>query len=125
MRVYLAAPWSYRSSAAVEASKLEKAGHVITEPWWHHQDVNGDDSASDELLLQARKDLAGINNADVFVLLNLAKSEGKAVEMGIALAYQMPIFAVGKRGEHSANVFHYLPQVQWFGSVEEVIDELA
>ena len=107
------------------ASRLTKAGHKITEPWWDHRDVNGlDDDEADELVDQAWRDLEGVDNADRFILLNLGKSEGKAVELGWALCRRIMVIAVGKRGEHSNNVFHYLPQIKWVSTIEELIEWL-
>lgn len=129
MNIYLAAPWRDKEVAREAGRKLISAGHTITEPWWDHTDVNGLDEFADELRRQAYADLRGVGGADVFVLLNTGKSEGKAVELGYALACKEAtgfpdILLVGKRGEHSSNVFHFLDEVNLFPSVEAVIDYL-
>ena len=124
MKLYLAAPWSHMEEAREAARKLTAAGHRITEPWWDHRDVNGIDDEADELVDQAWRDLEGVDNADRFILLNLGKSEGKAVELGWALCRRIMVIAVGKRGEHSNNVFHYLPQIKWVSTIEELIEWL-
>ena len=124
MKLYIAAPWAYKEAARAAGRIFTRYGHEITEPWWDHRDVNGDDSAVDELLQQAWKDIAGVKSADVFVLLNLGMSEGKAVELGIALEAGVRVIAIGHRGEHSNNVFHYLPQVKWVETVTEALDWL-
>lgn len=108
MRIYIAAPWTHKTDAARVASLLETAGHTITKRWWEHCEVPGyltaDHSNDDELTEQALQDIDGVLTADVFVLLNYEKSEGKAVETGIALAVGIPIIVVGGR----SNLFHYL-----------------
>ena len=108
MRIYIAAPWTHKADAARVASLLEAAGHTITKRWWEHREVPGyltaDHSNDDELTEQALQDIDGVLTADVFVLLNYEKSEGKAVETGIALAVGIPIIVVGGR----SNLFHYL-----------------
>lgn len=108
MRIYLAAPWTCRDAIVARAvQQIEAAGHTLTERWWTHTDVNaeiGTPEIHDELSMQAAKDITGVWNAQVFLLLNVEKSEGKAVEMGLALAYGTPIIVVGK----PSNVFHYL-----------------
>lgn len=108
MKVYIAAPWTRKALAASYAAVLEASGHTITKRWWEHREVPGyltDDHTNDaELAQQALEDIDGVLAADVFVLLNLEKSEGKAVETGIALAAGIPIVVVGPR----SNIFHYL-----------------
>lgn len=114
MNIYLAAPWVDRERAALEAVKLEAAGHEITEKWWEHEDTTD----HDELVEQAKLDVVGVLAADMLVLLNTQKSEGKAVETGIAIMCCIPIAVVGER----TNLFHHLDDVTLFNSVEEVID---
>jgi nucleoside 2-deoxyribosyltransferase len=111
MKVYIAAPWTHKADAARTAAMLEAAGHEVTKRWWEHREVPGyltDDHANDgELREQAEEDVQGVCDADVFVLLNYAKSEGKAVETGVAIACGIPIIVVGRR----SNLFHYLSVV--------------
>ena len=122
MKVYIAAPWKYREQAKIAALKFTLAGHKILEPWWEHRDVNGQPGFEAELCAQAVRDMYGVRDADWFVLLNLAYSEGKSVELGMALAWRVPVIAVG---EPSLNIFHYLPQVKWVGSVEGALKEVG
>ncbi len=107
-RIYLAAPWVSRGPLVNDAVALiERAGHRLTERWWEHEDVNdaiGNLDTMAELHSQAAKDMTGVWNAQVFIVLNAEKSEGKAVETGLALAYGTPIIVVGK----PSNIFHYL-----------------
>lgn len=130
MNVYIAAPWVHRDDAREAAKIIDAAGHIVTEAWWDHVDVgqkfDGSDETAitDELARQAALDIIGVMNADVVVVLNLAKSEGKAVEQGIALTLGVPIIGVGQMG---SNVFQYLPQYTWVDDVVAalgVIDEL-
>jgi hypothetical protein len=55
--------------------------------------------------------------ASAFVLLNLEKSEGKAVETGVALGVGARRILVGPR----SNIFHYLPGWTRVNTVEEAI----
>lgn len=127
MRVYIAAPWVCRDQAREAGEKFKAAGVEITEEWWNHENVEQKFDGSDEshikneLKSQALKDVMGVFAADRFILLNIQKSEGKAVEQGMALAWSIPIIAVGNFG---SNVFHYLDnQYKFVGSVEEAIAE--
>ena len=123
MRVYIAAPWAHRDKAKAASVLFEKAGHKITERWWDHKDVGQTEmeAAADEMERQAKADVKGVYTADHFIFLNLAYSEGKCVELGMALSEGIPIVAVGKRG---MNVFHYHPRLLWVNTVEEAIEQL-
>lgn len=123
MRIYVAAPWTHKADAKRFAETLEAAGHTITKKWWEHREVPGyltaDIPASEriELEQQAKEDFEGVLTAEAFVLLNLEKSEGKAVETGMAItsagflangvtrAGVYRFFLVGGK----SNLFHYAP----------------
>lgn len=100
MNIYLAAPWANRDDAREAARHITEAGYDIMEAWWNHSESHD----HDELVNQAYSDVAGIVRADTLIVLQLATSEGKAVETGIAIAQGIPVIVVGKR----ANLFHHL-----------------
>lgn len=100
LRIYLAAPWANRNDAAAEGRKIEARGHTITEPWWNHPESTD----REELVRQAQRDIEGIVAADFVIVLQLALSEGKAVETGIAMALMKPIVVVNPSGQ-PANLF--------------------
>jgi nucleoside 2-deoxyribosyltransferase len=118
MNIYLAAPWKRKLDAQLAADALEAAGHTITSRWL---DYYGDTDDPEELAAEAINDIEDIDAADVFVLLNLEPSEGKAVETGLALAEGLQILGVGQ----PSNVFHHLPEIQWVSTLAEAIDVLA
>ena len=121
MRVYIAAPWICKDAARDAAVLFSDAGFVITKRWWDHREVPGyleHDDHIEELRQQAREDFEGVLTADLFVLLNLSKSEGKAVETGIALTWGIPIILVGGK----SNLFHYTPNIDEARSVEHAIE---
>lgn len=118
MNVYIAAPWISRAEMPAIAEKIEGYGHKITHRWWEIEDVPEADRTAKILKEQALKDVEGVVNADVVVLINSGKSEGKATESGIAIAAGKPIIAVGERGAFSKNVFHYLDNFYWTSTPE-------
>lgn len=124
MKIYLAAPWVTRSEMPAISSKLEENGHSITWKWWQTENIPEGERNSQALRLQAEHDREGVTSAQVMVVINSAKSEGKATEQGIAIAHRLPIIAVGKLGEHSINVFHYLSSYKWVDTVDDAIDLL-
>lgn len=123
MKIYLAAPWVDRELMPELAAKLEAAGHTLTWKWWETEDTSEGERTVEALAYQALKDFRGVVECQTLVLWNSKKSEGKAVEQGVALAKNKEIIAIGKRGDGtSSNVFHYLPNYTWVGSIEEAIE---
>lgn len=122
MRIYLAAPWADREDMSAIAARFEAAGHTITHKWWLEE--TGEDRSVETLREQAFKDWNGVKTAQAVVLFNTKKSEGKAVEQGIALEAKIPIIAVGNMGEHSQNVFHFLPFYTWVNDIDEALAAL-
>jgi nucleoside 2-deoxyribosyltransferase len=126
MNIYLAGPWAERELMPGYASKLEAAGHTITHKWWEVEVEVDEEQWRDPTMLQEQAflDVAGVVSADVVVLINSQKSEGKAVEQGIAIAHGIPILAVGVRGTVSKNVFHYLPCYEWVETLDDAVEML-
>lgn len=110
MKVYIAAPWVRRPEAIRIGKQFTAAGHELTSRWFHHvtdgdpMDSSGITCNQESIRFQAREDIADVRRADVLVVLNLQKSEGKAVETGIAIAAGIPIVSVGDR----SNIFQSL-----------------
>jgi nucleoside 2-deoxyribosyltransferase len=116
MRLYIAAPWTHKPDAAAAATRAIARGHSITKPWWLHRETRDEE----ELMQQAVEDINGVQDADAFILLNLEKSEGKAVETGLALAAGIRIIVVGA----PSNLFHHLPHVQFAPDMDCALDLL-
>jgi hypothetical protein len=125
MKLYLAAPWVDRNEMPAIAALFEAQGHTITCKWWATPDIPEGENRDADLQACAVIDRDGVRTADVLVVFNTAKSEGKAVEQGIAINMNKPIIAIGKRGEVSKNVFHYLPLYRWVDSVGSAIATLG
>lgn len=123
LKIYVAAPWLHRETARSASELLKAAGYQITREWWEHENVIADNDLKRAKILaeQAFKDLHGVQTADLMVVLNSAKSEGKAVEQGVAIDMEIPIVAVGERGVVTSNIFHYLDLYRWTDSVEHAI----
>ena len=128
MKLYVAGPWVDRDQVNVEAQKFRDAGHVVDCRWLTlHTDVGqaagnalNQDEHQDFLREQAMNDIEDLLNSDALVVINSAKSEGMAVETGIAIAALMPIMIVGRR----TNIFHTL-NMPIFATSEEAIAWIA
>lgn len=119
MTIYLAGPWSRKPDVRIARAQFEAAGITVQSDWIDfHPDGIVDPT---ELQRQAYKDLAQINNADAFVVLNLEVSEGKASEFMYAYCNAIPCISVGE----TPNIFHNLAAVNRVATVEEAIRALC
>lgn len=108
MKVYLAAPWVRKDDAKTAAERLRQAGIEVTSNWLEHEgsktDSTGITSPLAHIQEQALQDIKDVQRADYLVVLNLERSEGKAVETGVAIAGRIPVISVGAR----SNIFQTL-----------------
>lgn len=107
MKVYIAAPFQFKSDARARKQELEAAGIVVTSRWIDEETSVGF-GTPDENRAFALMDLDDVRAADVLVLLNPPGFEqkgtgGRHVEFGAALAMGMSCVILGLR----SNVFHY------------------
>lgn len=106
--IYIAGPWVMKAEVIQIAKQFEAAGFSITSRWFEHQgdpnDPTGKTYPDWYIKKQAQADMQDILRADAVVVLNLQKSEGKAVETGIALSHDIPVISVGGR----SNIFQTL-----------------
>lgn len=121
MKLYIASSWLMKDDMPQFAREFEQAGHEITFKWWEVPDSEANST-------QALNDLNGVLDADAMILLNTAKSEGKATEQGIAIASGIPIVAVGTQEqawETSKNIFQWLVDVyEWCPTVHDALNYL-
>lgn len=120
--IYIAAPWFHRDTARGADLLMRIRGHRLRSTWYFSQaalDPGGEFQAFSH---QAQQDLRDLDDADTLIVLNLAMSEGKAVELGYALAEGKAVYVVGERS--SVNIFHFLPEVGVFATLEEALDDI-
>jgi nucleoside 2-deoxyribosyltransferase len=118
MKVYIAAPWSWKNLAKEWALILDSMGHEITSRWLALPDV--EPATRDILREQALMDLADIDRSDALFLMTgytggNAHTGGRHFETGYA-------FAKGKRivvCPSTESVFHYLPGIERITVPEE------
>lgn len=125
MRIYLASRYSRFRELQAYRAELEAAGHAVTSRW-----INGDHQIDDAgLSLQAKEserirfaqeDRDDLLSADCVVSFTEAPRSsnsrgGRHVEHGMALALGKRVIVVG----HRENVFHCLPEVEFFATWQE------
>lgn len=112
LNVYIAAAWDEKDYAKEVRAQLDKAGIGCTSSWL---DFEGDEHDPVVLRREALNDWADVLKGNALVLLNTQKrgeeTTGHAIETGIALQAQIPIYMLGE----PTTVFHYIEQ-GWHGS---------
>jgi nucleoside 2-deoxyribosyltransferase len=130
MRVYVAAPWIKGGDALEARNALVAAGIEVNSRWLSRVKGNTDpdyDYTKDptytvpDARAESLKDIEDVLDADAVVVVNSAKSEGKAVETGIAIGAGIPVVVVGER----SNTFHYLSEDEGMKVVPNVGDAIA
>lgn len=122
MKIYCAGPWANKPELKIAANVLRQQGFEVVSRW-HDTTHNSNIYEAPEpvMVAEAQKDMEDIMSADTLVYMNLAKSEGKATELGISLNRGIPIYVVGGRQN---NVFLHLPQIKHKNDLYDVIEAL-
>lgn len=124
-RIYLASRYSRFPEMQGYRSELEQIGFFVTSRW-----INGDHQVDDaglsvqakeaERLQFAQEDYDDLCAADLVISFTEAPRSsnsrgGRHVEHGMAIALRKRVIVVG----HRENVFHCLPQVEFFPTWKE------
>lgn len=129
MRVYVAAKFTEKEQVKSVYQLLQQAGHLIAQDWTKNSHLEPFSEHRDYTAHCAKKDMDGVLDADVFILLTSAElSPGASSELGAAigvhLIFKKPdIYVVGP---HFNNYFFsYHPAVMQKNSIQEVLACLA
>jgi len=131
MKIYIAARYSRRPLARELGETLEGYGHKICSRWCFgtetdHQMPPGlsPQAKDDRRELFAKEDLSDVVGADWLVsLMENPRGNGRGgrhVEFGVAVGMNKRLIIIGPR----ETVFHHLPQVKQFDSVNEFLATL-
>lgn len=127
MRIYLASRYSRFKEMQAYRGDLKTAGHSVTSRW-----INGDHQIDDaglsthakesERIRFAQEDASDLYAADCVISFTEAPRSsnsrgGRHVEFGMALARGKRVIIVG----HRENVFHCLPEVEFFKTWPEAL----
>ena len=131
MKIYLAARYTRYPELQGYRADLEGAGHTVTSRWinGNHQITDAGLSAQakeEERIRFAQEDRDDLEAADCVISFTevprtTATRGGRHVELGMALAHQKRVIVVG----HRENVFHCLPEVEFFPEWSGVIPRLS
>lgn len=103
-----------------EAFKEE--GHTITFDWTQTVEQHGNDGGLDPKKIEfrrdcAEKDMKGVLSADAVVMIAHPRLCGTLIEVGMAIAWDIPVFILGELERNS--VFFSLPRIE---QIPEAID---
>jgi nucleoside 2-deoxyribosyltransferase len=131
MKIYLASRYSRYPEMQAYAAQLGRMGHEVTSRW-----INGDHQIDDAgLSLQAKaaerirfaqEDQADLVAADCVISFteqprSTNSRGGRHVEHGMAIALRKRVLVVG----HRENVFHCLPEVEFFERWLDAVEALS
>jgi hypothetical protein len=121
---YVAAKFEDRDLARAVMDVLEDSGYEITHDWTDEtvEGKRGRDVA-DTFQEAAHDDLAGVVTADFLVLLHNDKIRGALVELGAALAADLPVIVMGATPNH--NCFYWHSGVMHVSNIDEAIAMLG
>lgn len=120
MRIYLAARWIRMAEMAWVANQIKALGHEITAQWVYGAE-NGMSKEDNAVM-----DLEDVQRSDLVISFTHPKEKpspggGRHAEFGMAAAWGKEQWLVGPREQ----IFHHLPGVKQFDTVQEVLWELG
>lgn len=123
MRFYVAGRFQNYLQCRYVMDRLKEQGHAITYDWTRtpafdeHGHPRSERCTHAENVNYAWKDLAGVREADILVLLADASLAGAYIEMGYALAFERDVYVVSPSRQ---TIFFNLPLVTRFGKLEDL-----
>jgi len=124
LKVYLASNYSSHPEMRQVRELLQLKGFLVTSRWINgeHEVLEGQSHNLNSSF--AKDDWDDLEQADIVIWFSRDKTNrgrgGRHVEFGLALAWKKPLYVVG----HKENVFHWLPQVKHYNTLESLINEI-
>lgn len=110
-------------------SKLQAIGFEITHDWTRTDNLTDKLANPEESGKRAAKDITGVVESDVYILVSDNEKPGKGmyVELGAALALnektgKPDIYLIGKQNHLS--IFYLHPKIKYFDGVDNLISHL-
>lgn len=125
IKIYIGSKYHAKSRLKRVRDCLNTYPHLqVLSSWMDNKEsiINIEDMAPEYNAEEAARDYRELIASDIFIVDTIDESNtgGREVEIGIALASQIPVWRVGPR----RNVFHYILQRE-FADWTQVIDELV
>lgn len=123
MKFYVAGKWQDRYTVMWLQNALIERGHTITCDWTNHDfGKDGVLATKIQLINIALEDAKGVKDCDVYVGICLSEYNYKGlwVEMGMAIAWEKPVYIVGEAGD--CCIFMNHTAVQPFRTMEDFLE---
>jgi len=117
-KVYVAGSSKDAKTVRAAMDMLEAGGHKITHDWT--QTLNRPVAERPEI---AAKDLDGVYESEVVLLINHREGVGSMTEFGMAIAWGRPVFVVCR--DVRENIFFYLSDVFHYKSLEDAVQAIG
>lgn len=129
MKIFVSGQIDEKEEINVIYQKLQQSGHEVTHDWTKTDGIGDKLKNQEEAGLRAAKDITGVVEADIYILVSNNKKPGKGmyVELGAALALnealgKPQIFTIGNRNHLS--IFYLHPAVTHLKTIEDVLQQL-
>lgn len=128
LNIYVAAKFEEKEKVRKAYDLLRHHGHRITHDWTNEDATRFPDGSEEQLQYledMAHADIEGVANADAVVLFPHEKGKGLFVELGVALAKDIPVLVVSERDLHRGDcIFFFADACVVVRSVEDAITVL-
>lgn len=122
MKFYISGRTAKVEEIKAMSKALEQRGHFVSFDWMS-EDTDIPRPYETSLVENiAKKEIAGIRAADIFIIIGDEAGTGMYVELGIALATKKLVYSIGDFND--ITVFHHLPNVKRLASFEDVLADL-
>ena len=123
MKFYISGRTAKISEIKEMTEVLTTMGHVVSHDWTEDRDVDLPRPYEENKASQiASKEVRGISDADIFIIIGDSAGTGMYVELGVALATNTKVYSIGAYND--ITVFHFLPNVTRFNTFSEVLEDL-
>jgi len=128
MKFYIAARFELKNEVREIFKEIQNKGHEITLDWTTHQYITPYDQNQEISRGYSDKDIDGVKNSDVFILLVDEKTRtGVYVELGAAISSFLEhgkpqVFIVGD--SFAKSMFYFHSSINRRNSIKEVLDEV-
>jgi nucleoside 2-deoxyribosyltransferase len=121
MRIYIATRFTNLEEYRQAKDALESLGHVISHDWSGEKVGDRQGTELEEFLNGcAVKDMYGVVTADALLVINHADARGTLVEMGMAIAKEIPVFVAFP--ERVSNIFTHLMGVESCADIDSAVE---
>jgi len=123
MNVYVAGKFEEKELVRTVQRTLLERGHTITHDWTGEDATGMEGEQLEEYLADnASRDVDGVAAAEAVLILNHPKGFGMMAEMGMAIAWNIPIYVIGPQIRDC--IFFHLPEVQGFDTIEDALEKM-